>query len=178
MPLIRSFTVPAAASEQGKQQLRFLAALDRSLFKKNAGKSDRSDVQSLQYLAKDAGVWRDAVQPSGTMWNPEYVAALILQRRGHSDAIPEGWLVPRVKNGAAALPTAPVVTVTAPAPAAVPDLQLPAVPVVATVASDDTSLAHVVKDLQKLQLEPEDVHKQALLLIHKQDSKAATGLQL
>jgi hypothetical protein len=41
---------------------------------------------------------RSAYEASGTMWNSEYVIALILTSSGLSDAVPEGWLEPRGKR--------------------------------------------------------------------------------
>ncbi|KAL0031547.1 hypothetical protein WJX77_006312 [Trebouxia sp. C0004] len=73
MRVIKHYTLPSGASHAGTQQLRFLAELDRKNYRKVGGKA-------------------------GTMWNSEYVIALILASSNLSDAIPKGWLEPRGKR--------------------------------------------------------------------------------
>ena len=109
--------MPLGASHAGTQQLRFLAELDRRLHRKvggKAGKSDLTDARCLEYYAKKAGLGRSAYEASGTMWNSEYVIALILTSSNLSDAVPEGWLEPRgmrnklpVQTPVPAAPTVP-----------------------------------------------------------------------
>jgi len=110
MRVIKQYTVPPNASDAGAQQLRGLAELKKKQFQKvggKRGKSDTSDEDCLEFHAKKAKLGRDAYQPSGTMWNAEYIAALILKSQGHSDAIPDGWLEPRTKQNK--LPAQPLV---------------------------------------------------------------------
>ena len=101
MRVIKHYTVPSGASHAGTQQLRFLAELDRKLYRKvggKTGKSDLEDARCLEYYAKRAGLGRSAYEASGTMWNSEYVIALILTSNKLPDAVPEGWLEPRGKR--------------------------------------------------------------------------------
>ena len=101
MRVIKYYTVPSGASHAGTQQLRFLAELDRKLYRKVGGKTGKSgleDARCLEYYAKRAGLGRSAYEASGTMWNSEYVIALILTSSNLSDAIPERWLEPRGKR--------------------------------------------------------------------------------
>ena len=101
MRVIKHYTVPSGASHAGTQQLRFLAEFDRKQYRKvggTAGKSDLNDARCLEYYAKRAGLGRSAYEASGTMWNSEYVIALILTSNDLGDAIPDGWLEPRGKR--------------------------------------------------------------------------------
>ncbi|KAL0029267.1 hypothetical protein WJX79_006205 [Trebouxia sp. C0005] len=116
MRVVKYYTVPSDASDGGKQLLRFLAELDRKQYRKvggKAGKSDLTDVRCLEYYAKRAELGRSAYQASGTMWNAEYVIALILKSQNAQDAIPAGWLEPQDKRSKkpaqAPVPAAPAV---------------------------------------------------------------------
>ena len=125
MRVIKHYTVPSGASHTGTQQLRFLAELDRKLYRKvggKAGKSDLTDARCLEYHAKKAGLGRSAYEASGTMWNSEYVIALILTSNNLSDAVPEGWQEPRGKRNKLPVQT-PV-----PAAPAVPETHEAALP--------------------------------------------------
>ena len=97
MRVIKHYTVPSSASDKGSQLLRFLADLDRKHYKKVAGKDDLSDQRCLECYAKRAGLGRDAYQKWGTIWNAEYVIALILKGQGEDGAIPDGWLTQHTK---------------------------------------------------------------------------------
>ena len=107
MRVIKHYTVPSGASHAGTQQLRFLAELDKKHYRKaggKAGKSDLTDARCLEYYANRAGLGRSAYEASGTMWNSEYVIALILTSNNLSDAVPEGWLEPPRQAQQAASP--------------------------------------------------------------------------
>ncbi len=125
MRVVKHYTVPSGASHAGTQQLRFLAELDRKQYRKvggKAGKSDLKDERCLEYYAKRAGLGRSAYEASGTMWNSEYVIALILTSNNLSDAVPEGWQEPRGKRNKLPVQT-PV-----PAAPAVPETHEAALP--------------------------------------------------
>ena len=101
MRVVKYYTVPSGASDAGTQLLRFLAELDRKQYRKvrgKAGKSDLTDARCLEYHAKRAEVGRSAYQASGTMWNAEYVIALVLKSQNAHDAIPADWLEPQTKR--------------------------------------------------------------------------------
>ncbi len=121
--MIKHYTVPSGASHSGTQQLRFLAELVRKHYRKvggKAGKSDLTDARCLEYYAKRAGLGRSAYEASGTMWNSEYVIALILTSNNLPDAVPEGWLEPRGKRNKlpvqSPVPAAPAIPETKEAP--------------------------------------------------------------
>ena len=127
MRVIRHYTVRSGACRQARatqtQLLRFLEELDRKHYRKvggKAGKSDLDDARCLKYYAKRAGLGRSAYEASGTMWNSEYVIALILTSNDLADAIPDGWLEPRGKRNKlpvqAPVPAAPAVPETREAP--------------------------------------------------------------
>ena len=115
MRVIKHYTAPSGASHAGTQLLHFLAELDRKLYRKvggKTGKSDLEDARCLEYYAKRAGLGRSAYEASGTMWDSEYVIALILTSNDVSDAVPEGWLEPRGKRNKLPVQT-PVVAASA-----------------------------------------------------------------
>ncbi len=123
MRVTKHYTVPSGASHAGTQPLRFLAELDRKQYRKvggKAGKSDLNDARCLEYYAKRAGLGRSAFEASGSMWNSEYVIALILTSSDLADAIPDGWLEPRGKRNKlpvqTPVPAAPAVPETHEAP--------------------------------------------------------------
>ncbi len=85
---------PAGASPSSVDVFNALTSLQRRTFKSVSGKIDTEDKQCLEYYVRSCQLGQAAYIRKNTLWNPEYVVALLLEKQGCGDAIPEGWLQP------------------------------------------------------------------------------------